>query len=59
MGGFIAEFYENGDKIPVKDFLDSLTYRAQDLGRLSGVDYAEGFTTEKYLALKNFDGIIF
>ena len=20
MGGFIAEFYENGDKIPVKDF---------------------------------------
>ena len=24
MGGFIAEFYENGDKIPVKDFLDSL-----------------------------------
>ena len=24
MGGFIAEFYENGDQIPVKDFLDSL-----------------------------------
>jgi hypothetical protein len=45
--------------IATKDFLDSLTYRAQDLGRLSGVDYAEGFTTEKYLALKNFDGIIF
>lgn len=45
--------------IATKDFLESLTYRAQDLGRLTGVEYAEGFTTEKLLALKNFDGIIF
>lgn len=45
--------------IATKNFLDSLTYRAQDLGRISGVEYAEGFTTEKLLALKNFDGIIF
>lgn len=44
--------------IASKDFLDSLTYRAQDLGRLSGVTFAEGFTTEKLIALKNFDGII-
>lgn len=44
--------------IATKDFLESLTYRAQDLGRLSGVDFAEGFTTEKLIALKNFDGII-
>ncbi|MEC5157426.1 bacillithiol biosynthesis deacetylase BshB1 [Chryseobacterium sp. MP_3.2] len=44
--------------IATKDFLESLTYRAQDLGRLSGVDYAEGFTTEKLLAFKNFDGIV-
>lgn len=41
-----------------KDFLESLTYRAQDLGRLSGVEYAEGFTSERLLAFKNFDGII-
>lgn len=27
MGGFIAEFYENGDKIPVKVFLDSLNVK--------------------------------
>ncbi len=27
MGGFIAEFYENGDEIPVKDFLDSLNVK--------------------------------
>lgn len=41
-----------------KDFLESLTYRAQDLGRLSGVDYAEGFVSERLIAFKNFDGII-
>lgn len=58
-----TQFYNPDSKEPItpiatKDFLESLTYRAQDLGRLSGVDYAEGFTTEKLIALKNFDGII-
>ena len=58
-----TQFYDPNSKEPMtpiatKDFLQSLTYRAQDLGRLSGVDYAEGFTTEKLLTLKNFDGII-
>lgn len=58
-----TQFYNPESKEPVtpiatKDFLESLTYRAQDLGRLSGVEYAEGFTAEKLIALKNFDGII-
>lgn len=58
-----TQFYDPTSNEPVtpiatKDFLESLTYRAQDLGRLSGVEYAEGFTSEKLLALKNFDGII-
>jgi len=58
-----TQFYNPESKEPItpiatKDFLESLTYRAQDLGRLSGVEYAEGFTTEKLIALKNFDGII-
>lgn len=58
-----TQFYDPNSKEPVtpiatKDFLDSLTYRAQDLGRLSGVSFAEGFTTEKLLAFKNFDGIV-
>ena len=44
--------------IATKDFLESLTYRAQDLGRLAGVQYAEGFTTEKLMAFKNFEGIV-
>lgn len=58
-----TQFYDPNSSEPItpiatKDFLESITYRAQDLGRLSGVAYAEGFTTEKILALKNFDGII-
>lgn len=58
-----TQFYDPTSTEPMtpissKDFLESLTYRAQDLGRLSGVDYAEGFTSEKLLAFKNFDGII-
>ncbi|ROI02511.1 bacillithiol biosynthesis deacetylase BshB1 [Kaistella haifensis] len=58
-----TQFYDPNSTEPMtpiatKDFLESLTYRAQDLGRLSGVDFAEGFTTEKLIALKNFDGII-
>ncbi|MGV4415321.1 bacillithiol biosynthesis deacetylase BshB1 [Chryseobacterium sp. T1] len=44
--------------ITTKDFLESITYRAQDLGRLSGVTYAEGFTSEKLLVFKNFEGIV-
>jgi len=32
-------------------FIDSVTYRASDLGRLIGVDYAEGFTSESPIAV--------
>ena len=58
-----TQFYDPTSTEPTtpissKSFLDSITYRAQDLGRLAGVEHAEGFTTEKTLALKNFDGII-
>ncbi|ANF51129.1 bacillithiol biosynthesis deacetylase BshB1 [Chryseobacterium glaciei] len=60
---FKTQFYDPNSKEPEtpitsKDFYESLTYRAQDLGRLSGVAYAEGFTTEKLIAMKNFEGII-
>lgn len=60
---FKTQFYDPASKEPEtpitsKDFFESLTYRAQDLGRLSGVTYAEGFTSEKLISLKNFDGIV-
>ena len=53
-----SQFYDPNSKEPVspitsKNFLDSINYRAQDLGRLVGVEYAEGFTTERYLAVNS------
>ncbi len=58
-----TQFYDPNSEEPMtpiatKDFLESLTYRAQDLGRLAGVAYAEGFTSERLISLKNFDGIV-
>ena len=58
-----TQLFDPNSKDPIthtatKNFMDSLIYRAQDLGRLSGVDYAEGFVSERLLAFKNFDGII-
>ncbi len=40
------------------NFRDSITYRAQDLGRLIGVEYAEGFTVERYVAVKSLFDLI-
>lgn len=53
-----SQFYDPNSKEPVtpitsKNFLDSIKYRAQDLGRLVGVEYAEGFTTERCLAVNS------
>lgn len=40
---------------PISDqnFLDSVTYRARDLGRLIGVEFAEGFTVERVVAVNS------
>jgi hypothetical protein len=35
------------------NFIDSITYRARDLGRLIGVEHAEGFTVERCLAVNS------
>ena len=58
-----SQFYDPKSNEPVtpiasKNFLDSINYRAQDLGRLVGVDYAEGFTTERYVAVKSLGDLI-
>jgi len=57
-----SQFYDPKSNEPetviaTKDFFQSITYRAQNLGRESGVRYAEGFNTEKIIALKNFDSL--
>ena len=59
---YSSQFYDSNSKEPVtpitsKNFLDSITYRAQDLGRIVGVDFAEGFTTERYLAINSLDNL--
>ncbi|PIF01215.1 MAG: bacillithiol biosynthesis deacetylase BshB1 [Maribacter sp.] len=43
--------------ISSKNFLDSVDYRAKDLGRIIGVDYAEGFTTERFPGINGFDDL--
>ncbi|MFK5889839.1 MAG: bacillithiol biosynthesis deacetylase BshB1 [Flavobacteriaceae bacterium] len=58
-----SQFYDPKSKEPVspitsKNFLDSITYRAKDLGRLIGADYAEGFTVERFVAVNSFDDLI-
>lgn len=59
---FSSQFYDANSKEPnspisSKNFLESITYRAQDLGRLVGVEHAEGFNTERYVAVKSFDNL--
>lgn len=53
-----SQFYDpnsNEPESPItsKNFFDSVSYRSRDLGRLVGVDYAEGFTVERYLAVNS------
>lgn len=42
---------ESSTPISSQTFKDSITYRARDLGRLIGVEHAEGFTVERYPAV--------
>ncbi|WP_396148649.1 bacillithiol biosynthesis deacetylase BshB1 [Flavobacterium sp.] len=58
-----SQFYNpNSDEmvtpIATKNFLDSIKYRSQDLGRLIGTDFAEGFTVERYLAVNSLEDLI-
>lgn len=53
---YSSQFFDKNSsdpKTPIssQNFLDSITYRARDLGRLIGVDYAEGYTVERYPAV--------
>jgi bacillithiol biosynthesis deacetylase BshB1 len=58
-----SQFYDpnsNEPESPItsKNFLESLNYRSRDLGRLVGVDHAEGFTVERYLAVNSLGDLI-
>lgn len=58
-----TQFYDENSKEPSTpissdNFLDSITYRARDLGRLIGTDHAEGFTVERYAAVNSIFDLI-
>ena len=60
---YSSQFYdpksdEPQTPISSKNFTDSIEYRARDLGRLIGVEYAEGYTTERYVAVDSLEKLI-
>ena len=60
---YSSQFYDPNSKEPVspissKNFLDSIHYRANDLGRIIGKESAEGFTVERFVAVEHLDHLI-
>ncbi|RKR12866.1 bacillithiol biosynthesis deacetylase BshB1 [Maribacter vaceletii] len=59
---YASQFYDPNSEEPEtpitsKNFFDSVDYRARDLGRLIGVNHAEGFTVERVIGVDNLDAI--
>lgn len=60
---YSSQFYNpesNEPETPIasKNFLESLNYRVQDLGRLIGTEFAEGFTVERCLAVNSLENLM-
>ncbi|NDV16759.1 bacillithiol biosynthesis deacetylase BshB1 [Muricauda sp. TY007] len=60
---YSSQFYDPDSKEPEtpissKNFTDSVNYRARDLGRIIGVEYAEGFTVERYIGVDSLEDLI-
>ncbi|TDQ29947.1 bacillithiol biosynthesis deacetylase BshB1 [Tenacibaculum caenipelagi] len=60
---YSSQFYDPKSEEPEtpitsRNFTDSIEYRARDLGRLIGVDFAEGFNSERYVAVENLSKLI-
>lgn len=60
---YSSQFYDPDSKEPVspissKNFLDSISYRASDLGRIIGKESAEGYTVERFVAVDHLDKLI-
>lgn len=58
-----SQFFDPNSKEPIspissKNFLESVTYRAKDLGRLIGKEFGEGFTVERFVAVNSLDDLI-
>lgn len=62
INAYKSQFFDACNKAPqtpisTQNFLDSVRYRAQNLGRLAGVDAAEGFTTERVAGIQSFNNL--
>ena len=44
--------------IATKNFIDNVKFRSQDLGRMIGKEYAEGYTVERYVAVNSLGDLI-
>jgi len=60
---YSSQFFDPNSKEPEtpisnKNFIDSVTYRARDLGRYINVDHAEGFNVERYIAVDHLDDLL-
>lgn len=58
-----SQFYNPDSKEPEtpitsKTFLDSVKYRSENLGRIIGVNHAEGYTVERYVGVKLLSELI-
>mgnify|MGYP003147263098 FL=1 len=58
-----SQFYDPDSDEPEtpissKNFTDSVNYRARDLGRIIGVEYAEGFTVERLVGVDSLEDLI-
>lgn len=63
VSAYASQFYNpknNAPETPISsmNFAESIHYRAKDLGRLTGVEFAEGFTAERYVTVENLDKLI-
>lgn len=60
---FDSQFYKPDSKEPdtyisSPRFMKMVEARAMEFGQIIGVDYAEGFTVERYLGVKDLNGLI-
>ena len=58
-----SQFYNPDSKEPQtpitsSNFMESISYRARNFGRIIGVDYAEGFTAERYIGVNSVFDLI-
>ncbi len=60
---YSSQFYDpksNEPQTPIssKNFIDSVVYRARDLGRMIGVEHAEGFNVDRFVAVDSLNDLI-